>query len=260
MKKFGFTDRARILPVIAIICLTISTCVAQETLDTTLRRAIPPDYERFCWKDVVAPAALITVGCFGVHNGWFNRINQEIRDDMGRLRGDCFLSVDDWLQYLPAAGYLTIGFIPGANGRHDFAERICAGFTAYASVALLTNLVKAIAQEKRPDSDARNSFHSGHSATVFAGAELVRMEYGHWAGLGAYAIATGVGILRMYNDRHWLNDVLAGAGVGILCAHIGYWLLPLERRWFRLNPRNELVILPNAQSNGSYGLSLSARF
>lgn len=53
---------------------------------------------------------------------------------------------------------------------------------------------------------------SGHTATVFIGAELVRIEYGGWYGAGAYTIATGVAFMRMYNGRHWLHDVVAGAG------------------------------------------------
>jgi membrane-associated phospholipid phosphatase len=28
----------------------------------------------------------------------------------------------------------------------------------------------------------------------------------------------------MYNDRHWLTDVAAGAGIGILCTKTAYWL------------------------------------
>ena len=28
----------------------------------------------------------------------------------------------------------------------------------------------------------------------------------------------------MMNNRHWLGDVVAGAGLGILSAHVGYWI------------------------------------
>ena len=67
------------------------------------------------------------------------------------------------------------------------------------------------------------------------GAELVREEYGNIYGAGAYVFASGIAFLRLYNDRHWLNDIIAGAGVGILSARIGHWLLPVERRWFGWN-------------------------
>jgi membrane-associated phospholipid phosphatase len=40
----------------------------------------------------------------------------------------------------------------------------------------------------------------------------------------SYAVATGTGILRMYNNKHWLGDVAAGAGIGILSTTLSYWL------------------------------------
>lgn len=69
------------------------------------------------------------------------------------------------------------------------------------------------------------------------GAELIRSEYPLGVGITAYAVACGVGFMRLYNDRHWINDVIAGAGVGILCARIGYWMLPVWRKVFNLDRR-----------------------
>jgi membrane-associated phospholipid phosphatase len=40
-------------------------------------------------------------------------------------------------------------------------------------------------------------------------------------------MATATGFLRMYNDKHWFSDVMAGAGIGILSTKIAYWLYPL---------------------------------
>jgi membrane-associated phospholipid phosphatase len=47
-----------------------------------------------------------------------------------------------------------------------------------------------------------------------------------WYGISGYVVATGTGFFRMYNDRHWLTDVAAGAGIGILCTKTAYWLYP----------------------------------
>ena len=90
----------------------------------------------------------------------------------------------------------------------------------------------------------------------------MRMEYGNAWGLGAYTIAATVGILRMYNNRHWLNDVLAGAGIGILSAKAALWLLPLEKRLLGWNKRPSsptMALVPMA-SPGFYGLSVAASF
>lgn len=81
--------------------------------------------------------------------------------------------------------------------------------TSYLAMGMLVKGMKWVINEQRPDSYAENSFPSGHTATVFMGAELVRSEYGLGYGVGAYTIATGVAFLRLYNGRHWLSDVLA---------------------------------------------------
>ncbi|MBQ7664284.1 MAG: phosphatase PAP2 family protein, partial [Bacteroidaceae bacterium] len=59
-------------------------------------------------------------------------------------------------------------------------------------------------------------------------------------------IATGTALLRMANNKHWVNDVLAGAGIGILSAKVGMWLLPWERRllgWDK-NKKGNLAVVP----------------
>ena len=60
---------------------------------------------------------------------------------------------------------------------------------------------------------------------TFTGAELMRLDYGPWWGAAFYGLACGTAAERIYADRHWLSDVLAGAGLGILSANVGSWLL-----------------------------------
>ena len=61
---------------------------------------------------------------------------------------------------------------------------------------------------------------------------MLRREYGEeypGIAIAGYTVATSVGLLRMYNNRHWASDVLAGAGLGILCTSLMYWLAPYLR-------------------------------
>ena len=37
-----------------------------------------------------------------------------------------------------------------------------------------------------------------------------------WYAVGGYAVATFTGVMRVLNNRHWISDVLSGAGIGIL--------------------------------------------
>ncbi len=44
-----------------------------------------------------------------------------------------------------------------------------------------------------------------------------------------YAFATTTGAFRMINNRHWLADVLAGAGIGIIVTELVYHFEPFKK-------------------------------
>lgn len=61
-------------------------------------------------------------------------------------------------------------------------------------------------------------------------AMMMHKEYGDrspWYSISAFTVATATGISRILNNRHWLSDVLAGAGIGILSTELGYYLADL---------------------------------
>jgi membrane-associated phospholipid phosphatase len=66
------------------------------------------------------------------------------------------------------------------------------------------------------------SFPSGHTTAAFAAAAAVSAETSLWypaatyflIGPALYAGAAGVGLSRMYNNRHWASDVILGAAIG----------------------------------------------
>lgn len=204
------------------------------------KNAFKPEY-------VIVPGSMIAVGIFGTYNDAFQEVNHHIKDGMKRLRDGRKLHFDDYIQYIPVVAYAGLGAV-GVRCKHDFKERMAAGLTAYAAMAIIVNAGKYSFKVKRPDASTRNSFPSGHSGVVFTGAELMREEYGNAIGAAAYAVAATVGFMRMYNERHWLSDVIAGAGIGILSARIGYWMLPVWQRVFKWDKKSAkepvMVALP----------------
>lgn len=230
--------------------------VAQEASDSIAENVSLDTEYRFNAKQIILPASLFAVGTFGVYNGAFRKLDNAVKDGMDKMRGDCYFRVDDYIQYLPVAAYAGLGAV-GVPCKHSFKERFAAGATAYIVMTALVNVGKYSFREKRPDTERRNSFPSGHTATVFTGAELMRLEYGTGLGIAAYTVATGVAFLRLYNGRHWLNDVIAGAGIGILSARIGYWMLPLYQKWFKWDKNKTVVALP---SYDYYDKSFSVNF
>lgn len=85
--------------------------------------------------------SLITVGSLGVGNKAFKRINNLVRDNMVGIRGNHFLKIDDYIQYLPFASYLLMDFI-GVKGKHSFKERFSVSATSYLAMGIMVNSVK----------------------------------------------------------------------------------------------------------------------
>lgn len=209
--------------------------------------------ERFRVSKLIAPSVMFAAGAAGINWDFYDRsINTPVknfgdglRERYGKIR------VDDYLQYAPFAAYLALG--ASGRGSHRFVEHLAAGASAYAVLGVLVNGLKYTVCDMRPDGTTRNSFPSGHTATAFMGAELLRLEYGGWLGAGAYVAAAAVAAMRIYNGRHWLSDVLGGAAIGVVSANAGYWLLPLERKWFGIRTRTDarLTAVPFLVPGGS---------
>lgn len=136
---------------------------------------------------------------------------------------------DDYLQFAPAVVMLGLK-TAGAEGRSSWGRMLASDAFAALIMAGVVNSVKQTTHVMRPDGSDERSFPSGHTATAFMTATMLTKEYGHkspWVGIGAYTIATTTGCMRMANNKHWLSDVLTGAGVGILSTEIGYYLADL---------------------------------
>lgn len=228
-----------------------------------LKSGIKDDKNGFSYRRLILPSALLASGSTGLYIEGVKSFNTGVRDRANLLRGESYFRADDYLQYLPVASVLGLDFL-GAKAKHSFAERLIITVSSYAALGITVNSLKYTICENRPDGSRANSFPSGHTATAFMGAELIRIEYGTGYGIGAYAVAGLVGVLRIYNNRHWLTDVIAGAGAGILSARIGYWMLPLNRRLFGLDKKSLSPVLAACPSydpvSGSYGAALALNF
>lgn len=200
----------------------------------------PQDSTRFQPKQLIAPGVLITTGALCVGIKPLVQARKWVNQEIGVHKCS---PADDILQFAPLVCYVGLDFI-GLPSDRPIVDRTLKGATSVVIYAALTNTLKYTVHESRPDGRA-HSFPSGHTGWAFLGAELLRQDYGPWAGLAGYTVATSVGIMRILNGRHWFNDVLAGAGIGILSAQCSQWLLPLERRWLKLDrPGQALILAP----------------
>ncbi|MGM9811364.1 MAG: phosphatase PAP2 family protein [Muribaculaceae bacterium] len=137
--------------------------------------------------------------------------------------------LDDYLQFSPAAVMLGMKTF-GVESRSSWGRMIVSDAFSALLMGGAVNTLKHSTNVVRPDGSNNHSFPSGHTATAFMTATMLTKEYGHksaWVGIGAYSVASATGLMRMANNKHWLSDVLTGAGIGILSAEFGYYFADL---------------------------------
>lgn len=166
--------------------------------------------------------------------------------------------VDDYLQHVPSAATFIMS-LSGVQGKHDLPNQAALFIKSEILIAAIVFPLKQITLENRPDSYKRNSFPSGHTTQAFMAATFLSREYGYksvWISVGAYTMATTVGVFRILNNRHWLSDILVGAGIGILSTNVVY--ATHQNRWGKRSGR-ELTVMPLI-NNGATGIYLGFKW
>ncbi len=112
---------------------------------------------------------------------------------------------------------------------------------------VLTHAMKLAWQEPRPDNlNQKDSFPSGHTTAAFAFAASVGMEHGVYWGTVSYLAATYSGFSRINDNKHRLNDVVAGAAIGVSYGIGLYQLISGENK----SEKSAFMLLPNDNLDG----------
>lgn len=217
----------------------------------------------FQYKSLIIPAALISYGVIGIESDVIKSFNVETKQEVNE-HIDEKRTIDDFTQHF---GYVSVYSLNalGVKGKNNFRDRTVILATSYAIMASTVLSLKSMTNIKRPDGSADNSFPSGHTATAFVGAEFLYQEYkdkSAWYGIAGYVVATGTGLFRVYNDRHWVTDIAAGAGIGILSTKIAYWINPLFKRiLFKSDPgKTTGVLLYPSYNKQQFEIGLAFNF
>ena len=175
---------------------------------------------------------------------WAERLQRPRVQGNGALSGvsPVIRTVGDPGALALSAGAYVVGRIGGRPGLAD------AGLHATEAILVsgaLSGVVKGIVGRARPYAagpdgpgefgpeaeefrfgdgrGAYTSFPSGHTTAAFAAASAVTAELSvthpraaRVAGPLLYGGATFVGLSRMYDNKHWASDVVAGAAIGTL--------------------------------------------
>lgn len=222
---------------------------------------IPVEQKYFSVKSMILPTAMITYGLLSLNSDGLKNIDTDLQRKIWIENPHKQFHLDNYLVLSPGVAAFTL-YAFGVHGKNNLRDKAMI----YLMSSIFTNGIvystKKITNRLRPDEKHKNSFPSGHSAQAFASAEFLRMEYKNvsaWYGIAGYTTAVATAYLRMYNNKHWFSDVVAGAGVGIISTKLAYWLYPKIQHWFFKDNPAKTTFLPN-YNNGAWGVGLIHNF
>ncbi|MCF6341460.1 MAG: phosphatase PAP2 family protein [Bacteroidales bacterium] len=150
---------------------------------------------------------------------------------------------EPWGSGLYPAALLGGLYVYGLAANSRKARQVAlGGVQVFVMTAISTQIVKHLVHRHRPYQDEPpnprlwegpfrgreyTSFPSGHTSTAFALASFFSSVYKDkiWVGILSYGIATGVGLSRIYDNKHWASDVLAGAALGYAIGKTVFFLM-----------------------------------
>lgn len=141
---------------------------------------------------------------------------------------------------IPTGAYGTSLYLGDKDGQMQF-------YKSYASAMGATYILKYTVREKRPDSNNKDSFPSGHTSSAFAGASFIHKRYGLKYAILPYIAAVYTGYSRVHVNRHHPIDVYAAAALGTLSS------------WYFVTPYKNLQVTSIVGSDFK-GLSLSYKW
>lgn len=208
------------------------------------------DSSDFRLRNQLVPIGLISGGlliealnCKQEMQDWFHRTNT---------------NVDDYIQYAPIAILYTSDLF-GTEHRDNVFNQTKYLIISELATSIITKSLKRITHSTRPNGDPF-SFPSGHTSQSFTGATVLYHEAKDFClplAYSGYLFSTATAALRVTNNRHWVSDVLVGAGIGILVTNLVYYIEPLKN-WDPLKLSDKAVIIPDIDINlNKYLVSVS---
>lgn len=214
-------------------CMVLLATGSLAQTDSTNVESI---HQRSFLSKQILPLSLITTGAL-LNIG---DIKYKIHDNIPHTNN----GYDDYLQYAPMAEmYVFDAF--GFEHQNTVFDQTKYLLISQLISSTVVHILKTTTNVERP-TGANHSFPSGHTTNAFVGATVLFHEFKDtepliaWSG---YVFATATGVLRMTNEAHWLPDVLAGAGIGILTANLVYYFKPFQN-FQPFKKKKDLTITP----------------
>lgn len=243
-------------PVKLLIVFTFLLAVSNLNGQTFKASTNDTVQSRILLKKSIVPVSLIGLGIIVNNSSFEKKFQTNLRNKVGN---NYELRIDDYLQYAPVVELYSADLLGIKSKNHWFDQ------TKYLLIAnlissTLTHSLKILTAKERPNG-APYAFPSGHTTFAFTNACVLYNEIKDNSPILAfsgYTFAAVTGSFRMINNKHWLSDVLTGAGIGILSAEVVYYFEPFENFNPFLKTKN-ITLVPQIGSD-NYGFYFSFVF
>jgi len=204
-------------------------------------------------KKSVLPITFIITGSLLSSSTFEQNLNLKIRNSVGN---DFYFGIDNYLQYAPIAE-LYIADLLKIKSKNNWFNQTKYLLISNLITATITHTIKRTNLKIRP-SGSSHSFPSGHTSFSFTNATVLYNEFSEtspYLAYSGYLFSTTTGAFRMINNKHWVADVLVGAGIGILVTNLVYHFEPLKN-WNPFAGSENITLIPQIDNN-NYGLYFS---
>jgi membrane-associated phospholipid phosphatase len=208
------------------------------------------------YNTLIIPLSLISTGLIVNKSTFEKSLDRDIIDYVGP---NYYFGIDDYTQHIPFIE-MYIADLAGVEARNHWFDQTKYLLLSNLISSSTTHLLKDWTKKKRP-AGADDSFPSGHTTAAFTNATVLYNEFSQTSDILAYsgyAFAVTTGTFRMINNKHWLSDVLVGAGIGMLATQLVYYIEPLKD----FNPfiDTENITLIPSYNDSEFALYFSYKF
>lgn len=221
---------------------------------------VAPKPEKSFLKQSIIPLSLIATGLFiNYSDGSLGKEN--LQEKIQKKYPNFQTNADDFILFVPVLTMYAADLFKVESKNDVFTQ------TKYLVIAGITNSIitlglKNTTKEERPNSESNDSFPSGHTSNAFVMATVLHHEFidsSPWLAYSGYLFATTTGVFRVLNNKHWVGDVLVGAGIGILVTDLVYRLEPLKN-WNPFKDKKTQVFMSPTYNKNGVGIYANIQF
>lgn len=207
-----------------IFLLYSSSVYSQDTAKISKNNLPKNQYLEF--RSLIIPGSFLIYGGLKPFINDIPKLDRTIMEDVQKNYPDFHTSASDYIMWLPSASVYTLDAFK-VKTEHNFQQHLIIETGSILVTGGLGLGMRIISKNIKVYNDDNTKFPSGHTANAFRGAEILHQELkkNHPViSYSGYVAATAVGLLRIYGKEHYLTEVIAGAGLGILSTKLTYWL------------------------------------